>query len=78
MRELVETLGKVPTELIKAGAIQPVVGFGCFPFCLAFIQRATTLEMTDPPYWICLAFAVAVGGVGVWAIVQYLLIKQRI
>ena len=65
MVELLEGLSKVATDLIRAGAVRPLIGFACFPFSLSYIDLAATYPTDSPHYWLALGFATIVGSVGV-------------
>ena len=62
MDDLGDSLVKIATDLIKAGAILPVVGFGCIYLMVSLAETAHELVRDRPLYWLCFGFAIVVGG----------------
>jgi hypothetical protein len=53
MDDLGDSLVKIATDLIKAGAILPVVGFGCLYLMASLAEIAHELVRDPPLYWLC-------------------------
>jgi hypothetical protein len=77
MDDLGDALVKIATDLIKAGAILPVVGFGCFYFVMWLVEKAHEFADDRPLYWFCFLFAGVLGSVGALALGRFVLLRWR-
>jgi hypothetical protein len=77
MDDLGDGLVKIATDLIKAGAILPVVGFGCLYFMASLAEIAHELVRDPPLYWLCFGFALVLGGIGSLALLRFVLLHWR-
>jgi hypothetical protein len=77
MDDLGDGLVKIATDLIKAGAILPVVGFGCLYFVIWLVEKAHEFADDRPLYWFCFLFAGVLGSVGALALGRFVLLRWR-
>lgn len=77
MDDLGDNLTKVGAELIRAGAILPAVGGGCFYFVAWLIEIARDLVSSEPLYWLCFVFAATLGIIGCAAFAVFVVLHWR-
>jgi hypothetical protein len=77
MDDLSDGLVKIATDLIRASAILPVVGFGCFYFMIWLIEKAHEFIDDQPLYWLCFLFASVLGSIGALALGRFALLHRR-
>jgi mannose/fructose/N-acetylgalactosamine-specific phosphotransferase system component IIC len=77
MDDLGDGLVKIATDLSKAGAILPVVGFGCLYFMIWLTETAHGLAQDPPLYWLGFGFAVVLGGIGALALLRFVFLQWR-
>jgi len=77
MDDLSDGSVRIATDLIKAGAILPVVGFGCIYFMASLAETAHELARDPPLYWLCFGLASVLGGIGALAILRFVLRQWR-
>jgi hypothetical protein len=77
MDDLGDGLARIATELSNAGAILPVVGFGCLYFMTWLAETAHELALDPLLYWLCFGFAAVLGGISALALLRLVVLRRH-